>query len=214
MNFVPFPSLKPRTRFCRLSSPVTPFVEGRTWEDWDAYVRQNYPIRYFFWERLFPWFGHQWRRLERSWYWLKCCFLPSYQYHKLDLRGIDPLEPKYTHGYLSPCDVLWLSAWASLRLYVLENPRDLGLVNEPELVRQKAEYDEAMALYHWWTVERVEAYKEERHFIEEINKHRDAREKLLYEQALDAWHAYQNAQTAKEDEMLQRLIKIRRSLWT
>lgn len=112
--------------------------------------------------------------------------------------------------------MLWLSAWASLRLYVLENPWDLGLVDndDPGLVRQKAEYDEAMALYHWWTVERLEAYKEERRFIQEMNKHREAREKLLYEQSRDAWLAYKDAQTAKEDEMLLRLIKIRRSLWT
>lgn len=31
---------------------LTPFQEGKTWEDWDAYCAKNHPVKYFIVERI------------------------------------------------------------------------------------------------------------------------------------------------------------------
>lgn len=199
---------------------LTPFTEEKTWEDWHTHVQKEYPIRYVLSEVVARWFSFQWARLEHMWYWLKCHLLPSYRFHKLDLRGVDPTEPKYTHGYISPPEVLWLSAWASLCLYVNEKPQDPELwftdddLREPGLALQKANYDEAMTLHHWWTIGRKQEHEEEDRLYQVMQGWALARNREAYKEAQTVWLDTTRRNEEKEDEMLLRLVKIRRSLWT
>ena len=44
-----------------------------TWEDWDARVKKDYPIRYFFAEQLWPGIQRLYQRYVRdAWYWIMC----------------------------------------------------------------------------------------------------------------------------------------------
>lgn len=197
---------------------ITPFVDEKTWEDWREHVKAEYPVRYFLSEVVGRWVSFQVSCVGRAWYWLKCHVLTSYQYHKLDLRGVDPVEPKYTHGYLSPNEVLWLAAWAALCLYIKEEPKDPALwmteedFKDPETLRQKQNYDEAQALYRWWTVDRLEDNWER--LYQDMQTCVKTGDKERYVQARTLWLASMNHQEEKEDEMFERLMKIRRSLWT
>lgn len=87
-------------------------------------------------------------------------------------------------------------------------------LKDPSLARQKQEYDEAMALHRWWTVERFEELAEEERCYQAMNKHVEAGDKVAYKDAQTAWLEYTRQNEEREDEMFSRLIKIRRSLWT
>lgn len=209
---------------------LTPFQEGKTWEDWDEYVKGKYPVRYWLVEELPKYFWPVRRKVKDAWYWVKCHTLPSHRWHKLDLRGVDPLS-NYTHGYVDPCEVMKLAAWAALRSYVekeLDHERylyegDAGYTDE-ELgeewykEQKRCRYDEPMALYKYWMEGRAAEQKEEARLFEltKINKKNalEALNKEEYEAASKEWLDYHRACEAREQEMFLRLCAIREYLWT
>lgn len=192
----------------------TPDAVGYTWEDWEAEVRGRYPVRFWLTRTMPDFFRPVWWRVRDAVYWLRCHVVPRYRYHLVDLRGVDPLVP-YTHGYLDPCSVMRLAAWKALRDYVEKagptdpaswaTPAELA---EPHLKAQKDRYDEVMALYRWWMVERAD----DDAAVSEL--YRLTRQPETREASLKAWLDANDQVDRRDEEMFLRLAKLRPFLWT
>lgn len=199
------------------SRAFSPFQEGHTWEEWTEHVRAAYPIRYFLLETVLDVLRPVWQRLKAARYWLRCHLLPGSRYHLLDLRGVDPLST-YTHGYMDPCTVMQLAAWAALRAYVAEGPADPGVWGTPEelagsLKDQKFFYDESINLHEWWmTGRRAEHAKGDA--LYDATQASIPAGKVTYDAAKKAWLDYYRWMEEHEEEQFLRLCKIRRTLWT
>jgi hypothetical protein len=201
------------------SRKLTPFQEGKTWEDWTEYVKAKYPVRYFLIETLPNIIRPLGWKLGRMWYWLKCHILPSYKFHLVDLRGVDPLS-SYTHGYNDPCAVMYLTAWKALRDYIeKEKPTDPTKVFPLEKLQQdyiieqnNKKYYEPHALYKYWMEERLLEEKEENRLFKLCEDCAISEE--AYQKASDEWIAYHKARQEREQEMFMKLCSIREYLWT
>jgi len=192
---------------------LTPFQEGPTWEDWDERVKREYPVRYFLSERVGKWLslqasfaGHRFRRFKSRW---------IYRDHLVDLRGVDNLWP-YEYDHLLPSAVMWLASWKALMLYIeQEKPKDPALRGftdedkaEPWYAEDKARYDEAQALYRYWTVERKAEHEADNLMSAEMRKAGDARDQELYEALSKKWREHYHGIEKREAEMFQRLAAL------
>jgi hypothetical protein len=207
------------------SRSLTPFQEGKTWDDWTEYVKEKHPVKYFLVETLPDFFRPIGWKIGRIWYWLKCHVHPGYRFHLVDLRGVDPLSC-YTHGYNDPSAVMFLAAWKALRDYIeKEEPVDPATWATPEemlregLIDQKVKcFDEPHALYKYWMEERVAEKAEEERLYALCKK--DKKDALAianedaYDKASEAWLAYHRACEAREQEMFLKLCALREYLWT
>lgn len=192
----------------------TPDVEGYTWEDWEAEVRARHPVRFWLTRTLPDFFRPAWWRVRDAIYWVQCHVQARHRHHLVDLRGVDPLVP-YTHGYLDPCSVMRLAAWKALLDYVEKcgpvdpaswaTPAELA---EPVLKDQKARHDEAMALYRWWTVDRIA----EDATLQKL--YRMTRDPTTRDAHMQAWLDANDLADRKDEEMFLRLAKLRPFLWT
>jgi len=192
-----------------------------TWEDWDAKMRQEYPVRYFFAETLPFWFKNQiQRRIKDTIYFIKCHVLPSHRYHMLDLRQPKKKgEYSYRWGWLDSDSKIVYALFNILNTFVRDELPDMHCPSEeevqanPYLLSQRNNYLEIKAIHYWWNVERVrqsQAHDEMLTKWAEAKRTNDPNEHQL-------WGDLQKIEAeaeAKEEEMIIRLIKIRRSLWT
>lgn len=190
-----------------------------TWDDWEHEVAHKYPVRF--------WITHTFmrtvvrpitRRLDDAWYWFVSHAVPSRRYHLLDLRNPGP-GIKYTHGWRDMVQVIEWACWVALRRYIEEeepvDPASWASAEEmadEALAAQKAHYDEAMALYNWWMRERpLEEAERDRLLTAALALPRRTPERHDAMAAHDTYAAWADA---REDEMLHRIINIRRRLWT
>lgn len=210
------------------SREFTPDCDGPTWEDWHVKVKELHPIKYFFLETLKSFFlKNIWWNisvpLEKIWYYLVSHFVPSKRYHFLDLRqpynkdGID----NYRYGWSDVPDKMLYALFNLLGEYLnKEKPHDLTLYYSKEQIEenlslkdQYSDLEEAREIYFWWTTERKELIKKNNQLL---NDWSDIR--LTDRQKADSLLAQLTQQEEllenKTDEMLARLLKIRRSLWT
>jgi hypothetical protein len=205
------------------SSRMTPNCTGHTWEEYAIYIEEHYPIRKFIINVVGNFLNYKvWGSIKRpvgkTFYWLKCHILPSHRYHKLDLRQKE--KGGYRYGWID-VDHKMLYAWFNLlEEYFKEEPYDLSkthsleeIATNPNLTIQYAPLKEAKDILHWWKVGR----QEERRIINNISDQWYS----LYEKRLDNESGYWAAKVKAEqdledktDQMLMRLIKIRRTLWT
>jgi len=205
--------------------PMDMFKSGNdkshTWEDWERKMREEYPVRYFLSETLpFTLRVKVGTPIKDAWYWLKCHMVPSYKYHLLDLR-----QPKrdgelgYRYGWIDSDTQILYALFNILNNFVkheLPNfycPSEEEVQNDPHLLHQRHVYLEAKAIHYWWNVERARQIKNHTkllHDWSEAKKNHDANEHSLWADLGKA----EVAMDAKEDEMIARLMKIRRFLWT
>ncbi len=196
-----------------------------TWEDYEEKLKEMYPVRY--------WFAYTARNFLRykiwikgtkpfkdAWYWLKCHTLKEYKFHLIDIRDKD-----YDFGYRDTDERIMRACFSLLTHYIEEeNPycptEDDIAANEDECFRQldQGQHDrhlEAKTLYDWWHVGRFEEAAERKRLLDSwyelFEKNRKSPEtkaaRALYNVAEEAEHT-------REEEMLIRLMKIRKSLWT
>ena len=202
------------------SRKLSPFHEGKTWEDWEDHVKDKYPVRYFLTNTLPDWFSPVWYSISNFWYWLKCHTLKSCKFHLVDLRGVDPLS-SYQYGFLDPRAVLELSAWKALRDYIEKcKPENPALhyteeeLKQSHLAEEKLKrYDEPHALYKYWMVDRLMEAEREAVLYRQF-KEASREDKATYERAAERWSSYRFACEAREQEMFMRLCAIRQWLWT
>lgn len=196
--------------------------QGKTWQDWHRHVKQLHPTKYFFVETLPKFFRYNvwWpikRPIERSHYWLVSHLIPSRRYHMLDLRQ----EGGYRYGWQDVPEKMLYAMFNLLGEYLnKEQPYDLSddyteaqINADASLKHQYDALNEARAIYHWWTVGRKREEQEEaeiRNLWWEAKKAKDPK-RDEYWQKLQKMK--EDAET-KTDEMIARLMKIRRGLWT
>lgn len=201
---------------------LTPFQEGKTWEDWHEYVQEHYPVRYFLIHTMPKFFRPIKWKIENIWYKIKL-INPKNRHYMLDLRNIDPLNDHYDGRYrYDPCTIMYLSAWGSLRKYV---EKEGGLEKHnysieeikkcPGLDEQKHfKYDEPAFLYNYWMVERAKEEKEDERLYKIQKDHAINRDREAYEQASKIWLDHHINVKNRDNEMFMRLCSIREHLWT
>lgn len=186
-----------------------------TWEDWEEKVRKEYPVRYFMSETLPMWFRTRIQRpIKDAWYWVVCHLLPSRRYHLLDLR-----QPTYKFGWIDSDTKMLYALFNILNQFVEGEmshwycPSEEDVQTDNHLLYQRNNWLETKAIHYWWNVERLRQMDEHADLLHRWSEARkvDAPETHIL---WDELHKMEKVQEDKEDEMIARLLKIRRSLWT
>jgi hypothetical protein len=196
--------------------------KGKTWQDWHATVKQMHPVKYWIAETFGDFVRYKiWLRLTRPFkdahYWFVSHFVPSRRYHLLDLRQ----KGGYRYGWQDVPEKMLYAMFNLLGEYLnKEEPHDLTqwytreqIEADEGMKRQQAEIEEARAIYKWWTQGRKEeedVYGKLLHDWAEARRNKASNRDHLWE-LLQNHKEYQENKT---DEMIARLMKIRRSLWT
>lgn len=227
---------KKRKRWWKLPSPVdlgwseynaledaewSDEPKGKTWQDWHAHVKSKYPVHYFLVETVPDWFRTKiWWPIkhpaERLHYWLVSHLIPSRRYHMLDLRQ----KNGYRYGWQDVPEKMLYAMFNLLGEYLEEGPNDLTQWYTREQIEadegmkaQQDAIDEARAIYHWWTVEKPANEKARDgmlHTWASAKKAKDPKKQEYW----DTMQKMEEDNEAKTDEMIARLMKIRRTLWT
>ncbi len=195
--------------------------KGKTWQDWHRHVKQLHPIKYFIVESIPKFFRYNiyWpikRPIEKAHYWLVSHFIPSRRYHMLDLRQ----EGGYRYGWQDVPEKMLFAMFNLLGEYLnKEYPHDLTDYYTEEQIEADAGYksqqdsiNEARAIYHWWKVGR----KQEEQAINDARNlwYKTRKDKGVRQEHWDKLKELEEAYENKTDEMIARLMKIRRTLWT
>lgn len=203
----------------------TPDCDGYCWEDWHAEVKKMHPVKYWIAEtasdflRYKVWFPIK-RPFGKAWYWLVSHAIAKRRYHMLDLR-----QPGgYQYGWQDVDQKMLYAIFNLLKEYFDEEPYELTAhytleeINaDPAYKQQYETIQEAKSLLHWWQVGRKEEEKVRAELLHrwcELKKDDQARRDG---RADEMWAVLQTADEdyeKKTDEMIARLMKIRRSLWT
>lgn len=196
------------------------------WEDYYVDLKKTYPIQYFFACTIADYFKFNvWipitRPIKNAWYWLKCHIVPSHRYHMLDLRqsngyqyGWTDIDSRLTYANFNLLNKFVKDEIDNFYCPSLEECNDEyhGASNKT----QRDTYFEILSIHNWWNVER---FSEEKKVDELLHDWHDRKHKQklfddetdrLFKEHLDA----QDQLLEKETQMLIRLIKVRKSLWT
>ena len=165
----------------------------------------------------------KWPRVEDTFYWVRTH--TKDRYHILSLNEAEPEnEHGYKWGWIDRSEALALANFLVLRKFV-EEERSLDCSEAikkaeeegdphgqlPLLRGQQEGHEEIMALYNWWVKDRFEEYKV---FDEQEKVARDAYRKDGTQENSDKYYEACEAENKREEEMLIRLVKIRKTLWT
>lgn len=212
----------------------TPWEKEYCWEDYYDQLKAEYPVRYFLAETLPKFIRYKMYfpiavPVSNAWYWFKSHFMPGKKYHLLDLRqpcvkgGIANFDC-YRYGWCDVPEKMLYAMFNLLKEYFDEEPYDLTkdyteeeIEADEGLKQQQFCYNEAKAILYWWQVERKEELAVQRQLTHEWSelRHTDTGPDnpvtlALLEKSRLAEEEFQN----KTDEMIARLMKIRRTLWT
>lgn len=212
----------------------TPWEKGLCWEDFDDILKQKFPIRFFLLVTLTKFVKYKIyfriaRPISDAWYWLKCHTIPSKKYHLLDLRqpcvkgDVDNYDC-YRYGWVDVPEKMLYAIFNLLKEYFDEEPFDVSTKYSSEeieadigLKRQHHDYQEAKTILHWWQVERKQEINRLSQLSDAWLSAReddtfpdDPETKLRFDEYTAAKEDFEN----KTDEMIARLMKIRRSLWS
>jgi hypothetical protein len=194
----------------------TPFQEGPTWQDWDARVRVEYPLRYFVSETIGGWVSLRYGQVTRVLRGLRYRWLPWHRYHLIDLSDVDTLWP-YEYEYPPGASgIMKLAAWKALRLHIEQDkPEDPTKQDySPEFKEEqwyldaKIRFEEKQALYHYWVTERAEEQATETRLHQAVREAAHRRDREAYDARSQEWLAYAHAIEVRESEMFQRLMKL------
>lgn len=160
-------------------------------------------VRDFFRYRV--WGSHSGTGIVRFWYWLECHLRPSHRFHVIDLRKHAGREYSQV-GWIDRDRAMWVACFHLLCEYVeKENP--FGFIDWDSDPGHRRAADEIVALYFWWKEGRQAEHDEH------DRRHEEAGGKFKGP-AWDEWCRRSDELEKKDDEMLDRLMKIRRYLWT
>lgn len=199
-----------------------PNVVGWTWEDYYELMKKKYPVRYFFFKTF--------RRILSIHVVAPLRRFNSYVHdvlicksHMLDLRQNSWLDgcDDYQGGYLDPRTEMLYACMNSLHRFIDEtNAKNHLAWMESELEKISTDsgdedkrlifhdnihlYREAIEIHRWWTCERKTQYL---HLCKEQQK---AGCKNDWKSIHSKWDEFEQ----QEDDMMVRLMKIRRGLWS
>lgn len=208
------------------SRDFTPECTSYTWEDWHDEVKSLHPVRYFIAETFGDFLLYQiWfpvsRPFKKTYRWLVSHLIPSRRYHMLDLRQPHSKHcDSYQYGWQDVPEKMLYAMFNLLKEWFDENPYDISedhsmeeINADPVLLRQYTEYQEAKAILHWWQFTRKYDYKEYNQMLHDWSELRS----VDYKQAEKLFKELNNFEEQLEkntDDMVTRLMKIRRGLWT
>lgn len=196
-----------------------------TWEDWEEKMRKEHPVKYFLVESIPRWIHHHFIiPLKDAKYWFKCHFIPSHRYHILDLR--QPIKKgelenidAYRWGWIDS-DTQMLYAMFNIFNNFVEHefknhycPSEEEIQAEPHLLQTRNLHLEIKAIHYWWNVERARMQKAQEKLLHDWSEARRNDTPTVH-QLWDELHKGEQAFDDKTNEMIIRLMKIRRSLWT
>lgn len=159
----------------------------------------------------------------------KCHLLPSYKFHLIDTRKADP---SYTHGWR---DTDWRMVLAMFTLLIdfveLEMPHGYYVPSEEDAAKddgtwecgvggyraQRDQYLEFMAIYNYWKVERLELQAQHDKALTLWSAAHKASKGPKGETTEQLWKEVQESEAKMDnrlEEMLHRLIDVRKVLWT
>jgi hypothetical protein len=202
--------------------------KGKTWEDWRATVKEIHPVKYWLAEtapdfvRYNVWLPVA-RPVENARYWIVSHLIPSRRYHMLDLRQacIKGSQDCYRYGWADVPEKMLYAMFNLLGEYLdKEKPADLALhytheqiEADPHFKAQQEAFKEAQAIYYWWTEGRHEEAALCNKLIDNwITAKKNKAENR--EQLRELYYAQEKINEDKVEEMITRLMKIRRTLWT
>lgn len=208
------------------SKDFTPNTTDYSWEDWHEEVKSKHPIKYFVAETAgdfvrFKLFYPVYRPIQDAKYWVVSHIVPKRRYHMLDLRqpkNEDDID-QYRYGWLDVSERMLYAIFNLLDQFVkyeMKNyycPTEEDILKEDNLQAQKDIYFEILEIHKWWTVDRKDAHKqcnELRNKWHSLLKQNDPQTQIIW----DKMREMDDELERKTDEMIIRLIKIRRSLWT
>jgi hypothetical protein len=197
-----------------------------SWEDYYEHLAQAYPVKFFLASTVPDFFVRVWWKVSRPFkdfhYWIVSHLVPSRRYHFLDLRQSD-----YRYGWLEADMQMEHALFNIFKNYVeLQHVHSSWVPSEEEAAkddgvdynyagfkRQLADHKEIMAIYHWITQERQIEIKEH---DDKLTEWSDARHAWAdnAEQLFQELRALDDRNQQKLNDMLQRILRIRRSLWT
>jgi hypothetical protein len=205
--------------------------KGKTWQDWHKAVKHMYPIKYFIIETLANWFLDKvWLPIKRPvsdmHYWLMSHLIPSRRYHMLDLR--QPCDKQsiynidcYRYGWCDVPEKMLFAMFNLLGEYLnKEDVHDLSETYSQEEIdadetfkAQQAFLKEARLIYKWWSIDRKKdkaAYNIMQNLWYQARKSNSSEKDKYWAQMNKLDADFEN----KTDEMISRLMKIRRTLWS
>lgn len=204
---------------CLPSREFTPDCDGPTWEDWDIKVKAKFPIKYFFAETLIDFVRFKlwlpiYRPLDEAHYWLVSHTIR--RYHILDLRqpkneyGVD----EYRYGWRDVPEAMLYAIFNLLDQFVKHELPNFYCPPEEDIENkiQRDTYFEILAIHKWWFEDRKREYQEFSNCRTEwhkLHKVGDPHTDEIWNEMNKMHENFEN----KTDEMIARLMKVRRSLW-
>jgi hypothetical protein len=206
------------------SRDMTPDCEGYTWENWHDEVREKHPVRYFISETAadfikFNLWYPVYNPIKNAHYWIVSHTIR--RYHILDLR--QPKNPhsswSYRYGWCDVSEKLLYAIFNLLDQFVKNELPNLYCPSEEEAAKdagmksQRDLYFEILAIHKWWFEDskiEYKAFEDCRSRWCDVRKSKSAETEDLWKLMREMEDEYER----KTDEMIGRLMKIRRNLWT
>ena len=213
----------------------SPDTTGYCWEDYEADIQKLYPIRYFILYTLHDFLKYKiwfkiYKPIDDLYYFIISHIIPGKRHHMLDLR--QPCNNKseydyidcYRYGWRDVPEKMLYAMFNLLKKYLDEEPYDLIKDYTLEQINAdlgfKQQYDqlqEARELYKWWSIDRKNDYEKQSDLLHKWCQTNKIKEFRVSGAADSAYEKYKQSEIAfdnKTEEMLLRLLKIRRNLWT
>ena len=158
------------------------------------------------------------KQIGHAWYWFRSHTYT--RYHLIDIR--DPRHD-YSWGWIDRDHAMLMACFTLLRSYV-EKEYPFCRIDWNSDDRHKQAAMEIRALYRWWTVDRQREWLAQEKAADDLyifdlpigTSFEERRTDRTPEQQArwDSWVDQEDVLEKKDDDMLMRLIQIRRFLWT
>ena len=185
-----------------------PFNKDFCWEDWERYVAKHYPVRNLF-KQIFKWFGQKKFNTEERWY--RFTSRHFKKQHLLDLRQGYNGYDVYEYGYCGPVERILYANFNILKEFIEKEkpprPEDIPKEFEDQIRTHTEMYD----LYDYWMVRRKKEDDKVNFIFNRMKSY--PKEDKVYKAISYRWLKAREAFEAEEQRNLERLIKIRRSMW-
>lgn len=207
---------KTREHKWKIVSPIALSWEG--WDMWKEQLRREFPVRNFIRVRVRDFFRKIFKyKIGRRLHDLKWAFIhryvPRHQYNVLRPATLKP-------GYYDPCDRILHACMEELRTYFEQGAVDIDWESDEGHSKIHAEMKE---IYNWWVnirpnqeelLEKEHPYVSLPSFGYGFNaRHADEPLVIEWRRVMDIHRKAEDEWINTEQEMLIRLMKIRKSLW-
>jgi hypothetical protein len=206
----------------------SPDTEKKCWEDYTEYLKENFPIRYFFSDTLPSFFKKLiWYKLDHAWYFIVSHVVPSRRFHVLDLRQPKNHSDSYRWGWIDRSEAILYANFNLLRDYVEKEDDKLLGPDEEFLLPETSEHFypvdaewnkarlEMKRLYFWWMKTRQEKIAEHNKLLHEWSEaHRLPGNRKQADVLFKKYNKHDKDFDKETEANLIKLIKLRQYFWT